>query len=147
MDQLQGLVLTKVAREDVVVLVLHDSESEVVGGGYINPVVKSRKSVRSDGPSSFRFREVGRDRGVERKGGQDVGVKGVEVKDGGCVEGRGKEVGGVDRSCKLFMSKDRSTVMRIDRRVAIIPPFWVDVPTSSKSVRFSSELSGTEADD
>src|SRR5215467_10612812 len=47
----------------------------------------------------------------------------------------------------MLVSKDGTAIMRIDRRVAIIPPFWVDVPTSSESVRLCSELSGTEPDD
>ena len=96
MDQLQGLVLTKVARKHVIMLVLHDSEVEVVGVRNIDAVVKLKESVRSDGPSSFRFRKVIRDRGVERKGSQDIGVKGVEIEYGGCAKGRSEEVSGAN---------------------------------------------------
>lgn len=37
--------------------------------------------------------------------------------------------------------------MRVDLSVVLIPLFGIDVPVSSKGIRFSSEFSGTETDD
>ena len=49
--------------------------------------------------------------------------------------------------CQLFGSEHRSVVLRIDSGIVAIPLFKIDVPSSSKSVRFGSEFSGTETDD
>ena len=38
-------------------------------------------------------------------------------------------------------------VLRIDSGIVAIPLFRIDVPSSSKSVRFGSEFSGMETDD
>ena len=37
--------------------------------------------------------------------------------------------------------------MWVDSSVVTIPPFWVDVPMSSQRVRFSTQMTRTEADD
>ena len=39
------------------------------------------------------------------------------------------------------------SVLRIDSGIVTIPPFKIDVPSSSKSIGFGSEFSGTETDD
>ena len=47
----------------------------------------------------------------------------------------------------MFGSKHGLIVLRIDSGIVTIPLFKIDVPLSSKSVRFGSEFSRTEMDD
>ena len=49
--------------------------------------------------------------------------------------------------CQLLGSEHGLVVLRIDSGIVAIPLFRIDVPSSSKSVRFGSEFSGTEMDD
>ena len=51
------------------------------------------------------------------------------------------------RGCKLFLSKDGLEVVRVDCGVASIPPFRIDVPLSSESIRFCAEPTRAEPDD
>ena len=52
-----------------------------------------------------------------------------------------------NRSGKLFISENGLEVMWIDSSIVTISLFWVDVPTSSQRVRFSIQMTRTEADD
>ena len=45
------------------------------------------------------------------------------------------------------MSEDRLEVVRVDCGIASIPPFRIDVPSSSESIQFSAEMTRTEPDD
>ena len=47
----------------------------------------------------------------------------------------------------MFLSEDRLEVVRVDCGVASIPPFRIDIPLSSESIRFSAEMSRAEPDD
>ena len=51
------------------------------------------------------------------------------------------------RDCKLFLSKDRLEVVRVDCGIASIPPFRIDVPSSSESIWFGAEITRAESDD
>ena len=51
------------------------------------------------------------------------------------------------RDCKLFLSEDGLEVVRVDCGVASIPPFMIDVPSSSENIRFSAKMTRTEPDD
>ena len=42
------------------------------------------------------------------------------------------------------MSEDGSEVVRVDHGIAIIPPFRVDIPTSSQGIRFGSKVTRAE---
>jgi len=42
------------------------------------------------------------------------------------------------------MSKDWAEIMRVYWSIAIISPFWVDVPLSSECIRFGAKMSGME---
>ena len=48
--------------------------------------------------------------------------------------------------CKLFLSKDRFEVVRVDYGIASIPLFRIDVPSSSQSVQFGVEMTRAEPD-
>ena len=63
------------------------------------------------------------------------------------MERRKKEDYSSYGGCKLFLSKDRLEVVRVDCGVASIPPFRIDVPSSSKSIQFGTEMTRTEPDD
>ena len=47
----------------------------------------------------------------------------------------------------MFLSEDGLEVVRVDYGVASIPPFRIDVPSSSESIRFCAETTRTEPDD
>ena len=49
--------------------------------------------------------------------------------------------------CELFLSEDGLEVVRVDCGIASIPPFRIDVPSSSESIRFCAETTRTEPDD
>jgi len=49
--------------------------------------------------------------------------------------------------CKLFLSEDRLEVMRVDCGIANIPPFRIDVPSSSESIWFGAKTTRVEPDD
>ena len=44
----------------------------------------------------------------------------------------------------MFLSEDRFEVVRVDCSIASIPPFWIDVPSSSESIRFCAETTRVE---
>ena len=47
----------------------------------------------------------------------------------------------------MFLSEDGLEVVRVDCGVASIPPFRIDVPSSSESIWFCAETTRTEPDD
>ena len=47
-DEVHCLILTKMSREDVVMLVAENSEPEVIGIGDVYETIMAEKSVRSD---------------------------------------------------------------------------------------------------
>jgi len=47
----------------------------------------------------------------------------------------------------LFLSEDGLEVVRVDCGVASIPPFRIDVPSSSESIWFCAETTRAEPDD
>ena len=51
------------------------------------------------------------------------------------------------RGCKLFLSEDGFEVVRVDCGIASIPPFRIDIPSSSESIWFCAETTRTEPDD
>jgi len=63
------------------------------------------------------------------------------------VERRKKKNSGSYRGCKLFLSEDRFEVVRVDCGIASIPPFRIDIPSSSESIRFGAEITRAEPDD
>jgi hypothetical protein len=69
-----GFVLTRMSREDMIVLVAENSESKVVSVGNVDKIVMSEKSVRSNGPSGLRFCEVSLVKRVFGKCRQDVRI-------------------------------------------------------------------------
>jgi len=63
------------------------------------------------------------------------------------MEKREKKDSSSYRGCKLFLSKDRFEVVRVNCGVASIPPFKIDVPLSSESIWFSTETTRAESND
>ena len=47
----------------------------------------------------------------------------------------------------MFLSEDSLEVVRVDCGVASIPPFRIDVPSSSESIQFCAETTRAEPDD
>jgi len=51
------------------------------------------------------------------------------------------------RGYKLFLSEDRLEVVRVDCGIASIPPFRIDISSSSESIQFCAEMTRAEPDD
>ena len=51
------------------------------------------------------------------------------------------------RGCKLFLSEDGLKVVRVDCGIASIPPFRIDVLSSSESIQFCAKMTRVESDD
>ena len=49
--------------------------------------------------------------------------------------------------CKLFLSEYGFEVVKVDCGIASISPFRIDVPLSSESIQFCTEMTRTEPDD
>ena len=47
----------------------------------------------------------------------------------------------------MFLSEDGFEVVRVDCGVASIPPFRIDVPSSSESIQFCAKTTRAEPDD
>ena len=47
----------------------------------------------------------------------------------------------------MFLSEDRFEVVKVDCSIASIPPFRIDVPSSSESILFSAKMTRVEPDD
>ena len=62
------------------------------------------------------------------------------------MEKRKKKDSGSYGGYKLFLSEDELEVVRVDCGIASIPPFRIDVPLSSESIRFSAEITRAEPD-
>jgi len=63
------------------------------------------------------------------------------------MERRKKEDSSSYRGCKLFLSEDRFEVVRVDCDIASIPPFRIDILSSSESIRFGAETTRAEPED
>ena len=51
------------------------------------------------------------------------------------------------RGCKLFLSEDGLKVVRVDCGIASIPPFRINIPSSSESIQFGAKMTRVEPDD
>ena len=71
-DEVHCLILTGMSREDVVVLVVENSELEVIGIGDVYETIVADKSIGSDSPAGLWFFEVGNVKRVIRKCGKDI---------------------------------------------------------------------------
>ncbi len=62
------------------------------------------------------------------------------------TEGRAFKESSMEGSGELFLGEYRTEIVRIDCCILTIPLFWIDVPSSSECVRFSSEFPRPESD-
>jgi len=63
------------------------------------------------------------------------------------MERREKKDSSLYGGCKLFLSEDGLEVVRVDCSVASIPPFRIDIPSSSESIWFCAKMTRMEPDD
>ena len=85
-DEVNGLVLSRMSGKDVIVLVVENTEPEVIGVRNIDKVVMTEETIRSNGPAGLRFFLVGNVKRVVGKCGQDVDVELFLVHDNCCTE-------------------------------------------------------------
>ena len=87
-DEVHCLILTRMSREDVVVLVAENLEPEVIGVGDVYETIVAEKSIRSDWPVGLQFFEVANVKRVVGKCGKDIRVELFLVHDDHCSENR-----------------------------------------------------------
>ena len=63
------------------------------------------------------------------------------------MERREKKDGSLYGGCKLFLSEDGLEVVRVDCGVASIPPFRINIPSSSESIWFDTKITRAEPND
>ena len=68
-DEVNGLILARVSREDMVMFVMENTEPEVVSIRNINEAVMAEKSVSGNGPTGLRFFRLSLVQGIIRKSG------------------------------------------------------------------------------
>ena len=68
-DEIDSLILSRVSGEDMVMLVVENTELEVIGVWNIDEVVLTEESIRGDRPTGLRFCLVGNVEGVIGKCG------------------------------------------------------------------------------
>ena len=74
-DDVCGLVLSRMSREDVVVLVTEYTESEVVCVRNVNEVIVTEETIRSNGPTELWVFEVSNIDWVVRESSEDVSIE------------------------------------------------------------------------
>ena len=127
-------------------IVLENACAEVTSRWYINSVVEEEQTVWVRRPPAI-CGEMFCSDWVTGKSRQDVLMQGVQIHDCSCAERRKKKDSGSYGGCKLFLSEDGLEVVRVDCGVVSIPPFRIDVPSSSESIQFCAEMTRTEPDD
>ena len=80
-DEVNGFILSRVSRKDVVMLVVENMELEVVGVWSVDKVVMTEEAVRSNRPTGLRFFLMGNVKRVIRECGQDIGIELFLVHD------------------------------------------------------------------
>jgi len=63
------------------------------------------------------------------------------------VEKREKKDSSLCGGCKLFLSKDGLEVVKVDCGIASISLFRINIPSSSESIWFGTEITRVEPDD
>ena len=127
-------------------IVLENTCAEVTSRWYINSVVEEEQTIWVHRPPAI-CRDMFCSDWVTRESRQDVLMQGVQIHDCSCAERRKKKDSGSYRGCKLFLSEDRLEVVRVDCGVASIPPFRIDIPLSSESIQFGTQMTRAEPDD
>ena len=127
-------------------IVLENAYVEVTSRQYINSVVEKKQTIWVCRPLAI-CRDVFCSNQVTRESQEDVLMQDVQIHNCSCAKGRKKKDSGSYGGCKLFLSEDGFEVMRVDCGVASIPPFRIDVPSSSESIRFCAKTTRVEPDD
>ena len=127
-------------------IVLKNTCVEVASRWYINSIIKEKQIVWV-----YRLLAICRDvfcsNWVTRESQEDILMQGVQIHDCSYTERRKEKNGSLYGGYKLFLSKDRFEVVRVDCNIASIPPFRIDVPLSSESIWFGAEITRVEPDD
>ena len=79
--------------------------------------------------------------------GSDVRMESLGIHDDACAECQNIGRGSLERCGELLLGKDRTTVLWVYSTIGVISFFKVDVPSSSQSVGFSTEFTGSEPND
>ena len=111
--------------------VLEHANTEICGVRNVDAVIKAEISSGVDGPTAFRFSQMVCCNGIRRNGRKNVRMEFVKVKCGGGMEGRSIEESGMERCRQLCLGENQAEILQIDCSVVVIPPFGVDVPSSS----------------
>ena len=126
-------------------IILESACVEITGGWYMNFVVKE-ENVWVHRLSAI-CRDVFYNNQVTRKSQKDVLMQSVQIYNYSCMKRRKEENSSLYGDCKLLLSKDWFEVVRVDCSIASIPPFMIDVPSSSESIQFGAKITRMKPDD
>ena len=79
--------------------------------------------------------------------GENIVVEGFHIEESASPEDWSCEVGCSKGCSELLLCEYGMEIMRVDTSVVLIPLFGIDVPASSKGIRFHAKLSRMETDD
>ena len=127
-------------------IILENTCAEVTSRQYINSVVKEEQTVWVCRLPAI-CESVFCNNWITKESQEDVLMQDIQIYDCSCAERREKKNDSLYRSYKLFLSEDGLEVVRVDCGVASIPPFRIDVLSSSKSIQFGAEITKMEPDD
>ena len=99
---------------------------EITSRWYVDYIIKVEKTIGVHKLSTI-YKDVFYKNLVIRKSQNNVSVQSVQINNCNCTSKRKEENSCLYRDCKLFLSKDRFEVVRVDYGIASIPFFWVDV--------------------
>ena len=127
-------------------IVLENTCAEVTSRWYINSVIKEEQTVWVRKPLAI-YGDVFCSNWVTRKSQEDVLIQIVQIHDCSCIKRKKEKDSSLYGGYKLFLSEDRLEVVRVDCGVASIPPFRIDIPLSSESIQFGTQMTRAEPDD
>ena len=92
----QGLVLSEMSSKGLIVLVVKNMKTEVVGVRDIEIVVKTEEPVGVDWPMRggwFRGGQVNESQRIEEESREDIGMELLDIEEDVCLEKWSSEVG------------------------------------------------------
>lgn len=125
-NEFQYFILPKVTSKNVVMVILEYLGVKVISGQHIDSVIKKKKTKKVNQLIIFRISKVFYSKSVFCKCRSDVKVEFVEIKNCSYMDRRRDQNGCSKEYYQLFISKNQTKVMRVDKSITSIFLFRVD---------------------
>ena len=123
-NQFQCFVLTKVASQNVIMIILENIYVEITSRQYINFVVKMEKTIKVYRPLAI-CGDISYSNWATRKVQKDILVQCVQINHCSCIKERKEKKSSSQEDYKLLLSKYCFKVVRVDCSIASIPFFRI----------------------